>query len=409
MNAEIIAVGTELLLGDIVNTNAQYLSRELANLGISVFYQTVVGDNEKRLLDAYKIAFERADMVITTGGLGPTEDDLTKETAAKYFNKQMIQDDESLAIITGFFKKHNFVMTNNNKKQAFIPEGASILPNPKGTAPGCMIEENGKLMFMLPGPPNECIPMFDSSVLPELHKRTDKVFVSRVLQISGIGESHLEDMLKDMIDAQTNPTIAPYAKFGEVSLRLTASADNADEAKKLIAPVADEIYKRLGDNVYGEGETSLAQTVAEILVKKGLTIACAESCTGGMLTAKLVDFAGVSKTLIESVVCYSNESKISRLSVNPETIHDFGAVSEETAREMAEGIKLTSGADIGVSITGVAGPDGGTEEKPVGLVYIAIARNGKTEIKSFNLPGDRQRVRTRTVVYALDFIRRELL
>ncbi len=408
MNAEIIAVGTELLLGDIVNTNAQYLSKELAKLGIGVFYQTVVGDNPERILTAFKNAFERADMIITTGGLGPTEDDLTKEMAAKYFNKEMILDEESLELITNFFKKQQFKMTDNNKKQAYIPEGSKILKNEKGTAPGCLIEEDNKIIIMLPGPPNETIPMFENHVKPYLQSKTDGVFYSKTLRVCGVGESMAEDMIKDIIEKQTNPSIAPYAKTFEVHLRITASAKNIDEAKKLVEPVAKEIYGRLGDNVYGEDETSLESCVVELLIKNNISIACAESCTGGMLTAKLVDYPGASKVLKESAITYSNEAKISRLGVKEETLKKYGAVSKEIAIEMAKGIAETSNSDIGVSITGIAGPDGGTKEKPVGLVYIGLYYKGNVYVEELNIVGDRQRVRSRSVVVALDFIRRKI-
>ena len=408
MNAEILAVGTELLLGDIVNTNAQYLSRQLAGLGIGVFYQTVVGDNEQRLQDAYRIAFGRSDIVVTTGGLGPTEDDLTKESAAKYFGKAMVLDDLSLAGINDYFAKNCFTMTEGNKKQAYIPEGARPLPNHHGTAPGVLFEENGKTLIMLPGPPHECIPMFEEFVLPVLRERTDGVFISRMLCVCGIGESALEAMLKDLIDGQDNPSIAPYARLGEVRLRLTANAAGEDQANHLLDPLAAEIYRRLGDNIYGEGETTLEDAVGAALIERGLTIACAESCTGGMFTARLVNFSGISKTLRESVVTYTNESKVARLGVSEKTLHDFGAVSAECAKEMAAGVACTAGANVGLSITGIAGPDGGTDEKPVGLVYIGLSVNGEITVKELKLSGNRQRIRERTVTMALDLLRREI-
>ena len=408
MNAEILAVGTELLLGDIVNTNAQYLSRQLAGLGIGVYYQTVVGDNESRLLDAYQIAFGRSDIVIATGGLGPTEDDLTKEVAAKYFNKQLILDEESLASIKDYFAKNSFHMTEGNKKQAYLPEGAGPLVNHNGTAPGVLFEENGKMLIMLPEPPHECIPMFEEYVLPMLRERTDHVFLSRMLCICGVGESTLESMLKDLIDGQDNPSIALYAKPGEVRIRLTASATSDDEAHSLIEPLAAEIYRRLGDNIYGEGETMLEDAVGAKLVERGLTIACAESCTGGMLTARMVNYPGISKTLLESAVTYSNESKAARLGVSGETLHHFGAVSAECAIEMASGIARTSGATIGISTTGIAGPDGGTDEKPVGLIYIGLSINGNATSKEIRITGNRQRIRERTVTMSLDWLRREI-
>ena len=407
MNAEIIAVGTELLLGDILNSNAQYLSQELAALGISVYFQTVVGDNADRLLNAYEIAFSRADIVITTGGLGPTEDDLTKEVASKYFNKKLIVDEKSLQDITDYFNAQNYKMTENNKKQAYIPEGAEILKNEKGTAPGIMIEEENKMLFMLPGPPLENTYMFENYVKPVLQSKTDRVFVSRAIHICGVGESTAESMINDLIDSQTNPTIAPYAKQSSVMLRVTASAENEQEAQALIKPTVDELYNRFGENIFGENDATLEGEVVRVIESKNMTIACAESCTGGMLTARLVDVSGVSKILKDGVVSYSNESKVARLGVEQRTLDKFGAVSRETAEEMAIGIAKTSKADIGISITGIAGPSA-EGEKPVGLVYISISIKGKVITKELNLVGDRMRIRSRTVLSALDFLRREV-
>lgn len=409
MTAEIISVGTELLLGDITNTNAQYLARQLAAFGINLFRQTVVGDNPKRLREAYREAFSRADLVITTGGLGPTEDDLTKETAAEYFGRKMILHEPSLEKIKGYFEKMRVDMTNGNVKQAYIPEGAKVLPNDNGTAPGCLLEADGKAIVMLPGPPFEMQPMFENSVIPYLRGKQDCVFVSRVLRLCGIGESLVEERVIDLLDNQTNPTIAPYAKNSEVILRITAKGGDEREAAKLIKPVADEVYKRFGILIYGEGETTLEETVVKLLKGKNLTIALAESCTGGLLTARLVNVAGVSDVLTEGAVTYSNNAKIHRLGVSEQTLDNFGAVSSQTAVEMAEGIARTAKAQVGLSVTGIAGPDGGTKEKPVGLVYVGLYINGKTAYTQLNLTGDRERIRNRTVVNALDFLRYNLI
>ncbi len=409
MNAEIIAVGTELLLGDIVNTNAQAISQHLAGLGIGVFFQTVVGDNPGRIRQAFKLAFDRADIVITTGGLGPTEDDLTKEMAAEYFGKQLVLDQTSLERMTAYMEKQGFTMTENNRKQAYMPEGAMVLPNDHGTAPGCLIEADGKIMALLPGPPRETMPMLENYVLPYLRKQSSEIFLSRTLRICGVGESMAESMLKELIDKQTNPTIAPYAKPAEVHIRLTARASNEAEAKALLSPVAEDIYAIVGDNIYGEDDTTLADAVVDLLKAKQLTIACAESCTGGLLTAELVNVPGVSDVLKEGLVTYSNEAKAARLGVQEATLATYGAVSKETAVEMAQGAAKTAGADIGVAITGVAGPDGGTPEKPVGLVWIALCVKGETSAKELHVIGNRQRIRSRTVVVALDFLRRALL
>ena len=409
MVAEILSVGTELLLGDIVNTNAQFLSRELAKLGINVYTETTVGDNATRLLDAYRNGFARADLIITTGGLGPTDDDLTKEVAAEYFGKELIEDAESMRVLKGYFAKSHAQMTANNFKQALIPAGATVLPNANGTAPGCMIEENGKILVMLPGPPNECVPMFASEVAPRLKKYTDSMFLSRTLRLIGIGESAAAAEIKDLLDAQTNPTIAPYAKTGEMTLRITAKAADEAEAARIIEPVAKELYARFGRFIYAEGETTLAETLVQLLTAHGLTVACAESCTGGLLTSAFADVSGASAILLEGAVTYANMAKVRRLGVKEETLTRVGAVSRETAAEMAEGIARTSGADIGVSTTGIAGPDGGTAEKPVGLVFIGLHYKGKTDVRELHLSGNRQKVRERAVLQALDMMRKAVL
>ena len=408
MTAEIIAVGTELLLGDILNTNARYLSRELAKIGINVYYQTVVGDNRARLLNAYKTAFSRADIVIATGGLGPTEDDITKETAAGYFGLDLELHEQSWEKICGLFKSMHANMAPANKKQAMMPKGCVILENDNGTAPGCCIERDGKLLVMLPGPPSECIPMYENAVLPVLKPRSGIILVSKTIKICGIGESQAEEMLKDLIDAQSNPTIAPYAKTSEVWFRITASGCNEAEARRVMKPALEEIGRRMGDNIYGEDDDCLEGVIVKLLSDRGYTVACAESCTGGALTSRLVNCPGVSAVLLESAVTYSNDSKIKWLGVNAETLNTHGAVSAQTASEMARGIVVTSGADIGISTTGIAGPDGGSPEKPVGLVYVGICIKGEVTIRELHLTGNRAKVRTRTVVTALDTLRRLL-
>jgi nicotinamide-nucleotide amidase len=408
MKAELISVGTELLLGDIINTNAQYIARRLADIGIFVYYQTVVGDNPQRLKEAYDIAFKRSELVITTGGLGPTKDDLTKEIAARYFNRKLLLDMDSLQKIETFFKNTNRTMTENNRKQALFPEGSKILPNPNGTAPGCIIKEGKKIIIMLPGPPKEMAPMFEASVMPYLEQFQDCVLVSKVLRVLGLGESLMEDKIKDIIDSQTNPTIAPYAKEGEATLRITARGRDKKEAEAIMAPVEKKIRDRLGDNIYGVGNTSIDEVVAKELIKRKLTIALAESCTGGLLAYRLVRNPGVSAVLIEGDVTYSNDAKMRRLNVKKETLDKFGAVSEQTALEMVQGIVKSSNADIGISVTGIAGPEGGTAEKPVGLVYVGLYIKGKTMVRKFNFSGNREKIQNRTVMNALDWLRREL-
>lgn len=410
MKAEILAVGTELLLGDIVNTNAQFLAQELASLGIEVYYQTVVGDNPKRLEDTIFHAFSRADLIITTGGLGPTEDDLTKETAAKYFGEKLVLDEKALARIEKFFKSVGREMTENNVKQAMVPEhNGTVLYNDNGTAPGIIIEKNGKMIIMLPGPPRETVPMFLNQAKPYLAKKQEATFVSRILRVAGVGESAMETKVKDLIDAQTNPTIAPYAKDGEAILRITARAKDEEEANRLIDPVAAALRERLGHAVYAEGETDMETVVAQLLLEKNKTLAVAESCTGGMIASALVEYPGISKALLEGCVTYSNDAKMRRLGVKAETLEKYGAVSPETAAEMAEGIARTSGADIGLATTGIAGPDGGTPEKPVGLVYIALHDGGETKVKELRFAGKRNKIRERAAYAALDWLRRALL
>lgn len=409
MKAEILCVGTEILLGDILNTNAQFLSKELANMGFSIYHQAVVGDNVSRLKEEFELAMKRADIVITTGGLGPTKDDLTKETAAEYFGKKLIFDEESYDFIVKYFDKLGVKISENNKKQAYFPEGCIILKNDCGTAPGCIIDEKGKIVILLPGPPREVVPMFKNYVVPYLKKYQEDVFVSKVLRVAGIGEGSAAEKIQDIMDKQTNPTIAPYAKDNEVTFRITASAKSEAEALKLIEPMEKEVRDRLGDNVYGVNDTSLEEVVGKLLIEKNITIATAESCTGGLLAGRLVNYPGISEVFMQGAVTYSNEAKMQRLGVKKETLDKFGAVSSETAAEMAEGIGKTSNTNIGVSTTGIAGPGGGTKEKPVGLVYVGLYINGVVKTKKLNLPGDRQKVRNRVVNIAIDWIRREII
>ena len=409
MKAEIIAVGTEILLGDILNTNAQYLSKELAQLGIEVYFQTVVGDNPQRLKDTLYQAFSRADLIITTGGLGPTEDDLTKETAAAYFGEELVLDARALGRIQKYFDRTGRVMTENNRKQAMVPkEHGIVLYNDNGTAPGIIIEKNNKIIVMLPGPPKETVPMFENQVKPYLQTKQEYTFVSEILRVASVGESAMETLVKDIIDAQTNPTIAPYAKFGESILRITAKAKTEAEAKTLIVPIKAALRERLGSAVYAEGETNMQTVVAQLLLSKHLTIAVAESCTGGLLTSALVEYPGISEVLLEGCVTYSNQAKMQRLGVQAQTLETYTAVSAQTAAEMAEGIAKTSGADIGISTTGIAGPDGGTTEKPVGLVYIGLSIKGKTTVTEYHYIGKRNQIRERATMYALDLLRKAL-
>lgn len=407
INAELLSVGTELLLGDILNTNAQYLSQELAALGINVFFQTTVGDNAARLSEALKSAFERADLVIATGGLGPTGDDLTKETAAEFFGLEMVLHKETLTQIEARFAKMRSAMTENNRKQAYIPAGSKVLRNNNGTAPGIWIQKDGKILILLPGPPFEMKHVFETGAFPMLKKLSGYTFVSKTLHLYGIGESSAETQALDILRGE-NPTVAIYAKQSGVMFRITARASSEEEALNLIAPVEFELYERFDEYIYGEDGESLQEAVFSILKERKLKISIAESCTGGLLAGVLTEVPGVSEVFAEACVTYSNDAKRKRLGVSEETLSKHGAVSRVCAAEMAEGIKRTSGADIGVSITGIAGPSGGTEGKPVGLVFIGLCHDGKTDVTEFRLSGDRERIRTRAVNSALDIIRRKL-
>lgn len=409
MKAELISIGTELLLGDIINTNAQFLAKELAILGIDVYRQCVIGDNEERILRAFKEAFDRCDIVITTGGLGPTQDDLTKELGAKYFNKKMILHEPSLQWIKQYLDIKEEEVLEANKNQAYFPEGATILSNEKGTAPGAIISENNKTLIILPGPPKEMKAMFTNDVIKYLSNLTGKVIKSKTLRIFGIGESVMAKKVNDIIQESTNPTVAPYAKDYEVTLRVTAKEESEEKCDILINSKCSEIKSVLGEYIYGEGEKSLDIVVSELLCKRKLTVSTAESCTGGMIAATLISYPGISNVFKEGAVTYSNESKIKRLGVNEETINNFGAVSKETAKEMVEGIARIANTDIAISTTGLAGPGGGSDEKPVGLVYIGIYIKGKTIVEKFNFTGNRESIRNKAMMNALNMLRKELI
>ncbi len=411
MVAELISVGTELLMGNIVNTNAAYLSKKLAAIGVSVYYQSTVGDNKERLKKAIETAVSRADVVILSGGLGPTADDLTKETAAEVLGRNMYLDERSMERIRAYFERiHRTNITENNWKQAMIPENAIILDNHNGTAPGIIMEENGKSVILLPGPPNELQLMFEESVLPYLQKDNNKVLYSRMVKVCGIGESRAETMVKDLMDAQTNPTIAPYAKTGEVHFRITALAESEEEGKKLVKPLVKELKQRFGDAVYTtREEITLEEKVVKMLKKQGLTMVTAESCTGGMLASRLINVSGVSEIFKAGLVTYANEAKRELLGVRKKTLKKYGAVSRETAEEMVLGAVERYDADVAVSVTGIAGPDGGTEEKPVGLVYIGCYVCGELAVYECHFTGTREKIRETTVITALNLVRKMLL
>ena len=409
MKAEIITVGTEILLGDILNTNCRYLSRELAAMGIEMYYQITVGDNEERLLKTLDESLNRSDIVICTGGLGPTEDDITKEVCAKYFGYELELHKPSLDAMIERFKHMNRVPTKNNEKQAYFPKEAYILKNDNGTAPGCIMEKEGKMIVVLPGPPREMESMFENYVKPYLSKLTDDVIESEVLRIIGVGESKVENDILDIIDSQTNPTIATYAKGYECTLRITAKAKSVEEAKELIKPMSDEMKRRFGQSLYATGETSIEEVVSKMLVENNLKIAVAESCTGGMVSASLINYPGISSVFMEGCVTYSNEAKMKSLGVKKETLDVYGAVSDNCAKEMASGVAARYNTNVGIATTGIAGPGGGTDEKPVGLVYFGIYINGKVITKKYVFNGDRQGVRERATRTILNDLRLELL
>lgn len=380
MKCELISVGTELLLGDILNTNAQYLSQRLASMGISVMHQSTVGDNPKRLTDTLEIAFSRSDMVIATGGLGPTKDDLTKEVCAEYFGLKLILHKESLEKIEAYFKNKAVPMPKSNEKQALMPEGAVIFENSNGTAPGCAMEKNGKIIIVLPGPPREMKAMFEQSVTPYLEKFTDSVIQSHSVRTFGIGESAMAEKVGNLLDME-NPTVAPYAKSGEALLRVTAKAKTAEEAEKMLKPVVEKIKDQFGIAVYGVDKDSIEEAVVELLKEKKLTVATAESATAGLVAKRITDIAGASEVFNCAVVSYTNEIKNKILGVKNETLRKYTAVSEEVAVQMALGAKRFSGADLAVSITGLAGPGSDELGREAGLCHIALTDGKKVWTK----------------------------
>ncbi|WP_278745005.1 competence/damage-inducible protein A [Ligilactobacillus agilis] len=413
MHAEIIAVGTEILLGQIVDTNTRLVGQVLADLGIDVYYQTVVGDNEVRMKAAIDLAAKRSDLVILTGGLGPTKDDLTKQVVAAYLGKQLVEDEAAMLKIKRHFEISQRKMTANNRLQALYIEGSKPLANETGLAVGDFYQaEQGPDFMLLPGPPSELRPMLFKVALPLLKQayRQDQLLSSRVLRFFGIGESQLASQLDDLIENQTNPTIAPYAKDNEVTLRLTASAKNEQEAQALLDGLESKIAKRCGQYLYGYGDdNSLAQVVMTKLREKHLTITAAESLTGGQLQAALTSIPGASQAFMGGFVTYANYAKEKLLAIPAEVIDKHGSVSEQTAILMAEQAKQKLGADVGVSLTGVAGPDS-LEGQPVGTVWIGIAyRNKAGYAQKFHFPRQRKYVQARAVLTALDLVRKELL
>ncbi len=412
MNAEIVSVGTELLLGDIANTDAQFISQRLAEIGINVFYHTVVGDNPGRLKDVISLASKRSDLIITTGGLGPTYDDLTKEVICQTFGLSLVLHEPSLERIRSFFASRGKEMTENNTKQAYLPENCTVLENDWGTAPGCAVRAGNTTLIMLPGPPRECQPMVTERMIPYLKQQADHVIRSHVMRIFGMGESAVEALLREKMEHAQNPTVAPYCKDGEVLLRITAAAPTEEAADDLIAPKILELREILGETVYGVDVDSLEETVLSLLRERKMTLAVAESCTGGLLGKRLTDVAGSSEVFLGGVISYANQVKADLLGVPEQILARHGAVSIPVAAYMARGAARCTGADCALALTGIAGPGGGSEEKPVGLVYVGLYFKGVVTVKEFRLGGrnrDRAYIRWLAASHALELLRHALL
>ena len=410
-SAEILTVGTEILLGDLVDTNSAYLGGRLAALGVSVYRHTTVGDNAERITNALRDAASRADLVITTGGLGPTSDDLTNQCLGVAAGREMVEYDEARQHVDEMFRRFGREPTPSNYKQAIFPEGSKLIPNPVGTAMGAMLELDGTLVATFPGVPGEMRRMFEDTLEPLIRERSEGAIVSRTLWFTGIGESALAEQVQDLLDA-SDPTVAPLAGQGKVRLRVTARAETPEEAGKKIGPVADEILARLGDYYFGEDDETLESALGKLLTERGATLALAESCTGGLLAKRLTDGAGASAYFVEGLVTYSNESKENLLEVPNALLVEHGAVSEPVAGAMAEGVRKAAGADYGLSVTGVAGPDGGTEEKPVGLVFVGVSDEEGTEVERLDLSAwrrSREAIRERSANRAFDLLRHRIL
>jgi nicotinamide-nucleotide amidase len=405
-------VGTELLMGQIVNTNAAFIANQLALQGLASHYQTVVGDNPDRLTQTMKTCLARCDCLIVTGGLGPTQDDITMETAASVAGRKLALHQPSLDAIEGMFRGRGHVMTDNNRKQAMLPEGCTVMPNSQGTAPGAILEfemdGKTKTVILLPGPPNEMQAMFLGQASPYLAGRSPYAVRNYFVRMTGIGESQAEDMLKDLIHAQTNPTIASYVSTGEVTFRVTQFDRNPQEPDRAAALVR-EIQKRMAPYVYEVGPRTMKEVAADLLRERGRTVSFAESCTAGMISSLFGDIPGISKVFKGSVVCYANEIKTSLLGVPKSVLDRFGAVSEECVIHMADGCRKTLNTDYAVAVSGVAGPDAAPSDKPVGLVYFAAADASGHEVRKMNFPGDRARIRSLAASAAFDLLRRRLL
>jgi len=410
MKAELIFTGSELLQGRVLNSHAQYLGRQLSQSGIKVTLQTTVGDDMERLEHVLRQALERSDLILITGGLGPTTDDITKEAVAEVLGVPMVLDEKSLERIKEIFESRGMSMPESNVKQAYFPEGATILPNTRGTAPGTLIEKDNKIIAMLPGPPHELYVMFEEALLPLLLKKAGgRTFTSsKVFKLTGISESSVQDLVKDL-GGQGNPSITYLARPGEVQVRVTALAQSKEQAEEMVAELSEKVRRRLDDYVFSCDEEAVEYAVGKLLLKTGMSLSVAESCTGGLIGARLTDVPGSSEYFMGGVVVYSNELKQSLLGVPPEIIEQYGAVSRQTAVAMAEGVRNLARTSLGLAVTGIAGPGGATPAKPRGLVYISLASADGTSWKEFRFPGERSAVRRGTVNAALNMVRNYLL
>lgn len=410
MIAEIITVGTEILLGNIVNTNAEFLAKECAKLGLFVYHQQTVGDNMERLTEVIKEAEKRADVIILSGGLGPTMDDITREGLAESLGKELVLDERILEKLREFFESRGRTMPDNNVRQAMVLPNSIVVDNPNGTAPGMIVEKENKIYMLLPGPPIEMKPMFKDVMAKFIVSKMKMTIYSKMLKLCNVSESLVETQIKDLLDRQTNPTIAIYAKIGVISIRISATAENEEEAKALISPIEKELRERFGTLVFTDKEEEgLASVVIGMLRDRRKTLAVAESCTGGMLSSNIVDESGVSDVFLEGLITYSDRAKHELLGVRFERIEKYGAVSEEVAVDMVEGLIRVSGAAAGIAITGIAGPAGGTKEKPVGLVYISSYYKGDLKVKKYKFRGSRDNIRSFASTYALILLREQIL
>ncbi|WP_378952481.1 competence/damage-inducible protein A [Pelosinus sp. sgz500959] len=411
MIVEIVTTGTELLLGQIIDTNTPFLSQRLNELGFDVLYHSTVGDNKVRMTEVLTHALHRSDLIITSGGLGPTQGDITKEVTATLLNRPLLLDDDSVENIKMFFANRQIPMPDSNLRQGMIPEGAIVIKNERGTAPGVIIEHDSKTIIHLPGPPHELEWMFEHAIIPYLKQRfpIQGIIVSKILHTYGIGESALEEKIKDFIISQSNPTIALLAKQGEVIIRLTAKSNTVIEAEQLIAKLEEQLRQRIADYIWGLDNDTIEANIGKILAEKQLTIALAESCTGGLITSRITDISGSSNYLMGSIVCYTNEIKSNFVDVPPQIITDYGAVSHQTASLLATGIRQKFTATLGMGITGIAGPTGATPTKTVGTVYIAIDGPNGIQCKKYTFNGQRIDIKYRISQAALHMLRQYTL